>query len=94
MGDDGDSGSFLQRALRRAGRQVGEARREYETAKRRSRTDLPTDDEGRARIVCRRHAEQRSVPVDAEGRPACFDPDHPDCQGCVEDVRAGRIQTW
>ncbi|MHB9287391.1 hypothetical protein ACKVMT_10185 [Halobacteriales archaeon Cl-PHB] len=93
MADD-DSGGFLQRALRRAGRQVGEARQEYEAAKRRSRTALPTDDGGQAKIVCRRHAEERAVPVDAQGRPDCFDADHPDCQGCVEDIRSERIQTW
>ena len=92
MGDEGDS--FLRRALRNAGRQVAEARREYEVAKRQHRFDLPTDDEGRAKLVCRRYAEKRTVAVDAEGRPECFDGEHPDCQGCAEDVRAGRVQTW
>jgi len=55
---------------------------------------LPVDDEGRARLVCRRYAEKRAVAVDAQGRPPCFDPGHPDCQGCVEDVRDGRVETW
>ncbi len=48
----------------------------------------------RPKLVCRRHAERRAVAVDGEGRPACFDPDHPDCQGCVEDIREGMVETW
>jgi len=55
---------------------------------------LPRDDEGRVRQVCRRHAERRAVSVDATGTPACFDADHPDCRGCVEDVREGSVETW
>jgi hypothetical protein len=83
----------LGRYLRRLGRQVEESRRAYREG-RVERFDLPTDDAGRARIVCRRHAERRAVAVDARGRPDCFDPDHPDCQGCVEDVREGVVETW
>lgn len=55
---------------------------------------LPRNENGDARIVCRRYAEKRAVAVDDAGRPACFDADHPDCQGCVEDVRDGRVETW
>jgi hypothetical protein len=55
---------------------------------------LPRNENGDARIVCRRYAERRAVGVDDAGRPACFDADHPDCQGCVEDVRDGRVETW
>ena len=55
---------------------------------------LPRDDEGRARLVCRRHADRRAVAVDDDGRPACFDAGHPDCEGCVEDVRDGIVETW
>lgn len=55
---------------------------------------LPRDDDGDARIVCRRYAEKRAVAVDEAGRPACFDADHPDCKGCVEDVRDGAVETW
>lgn len=72
--------------------QLAEARRAYETA--RNARELPSDDEGRAKIVCRRYAERRAAKLDAEFRPACYEADHPDCEGCVEDVRAGRIETW
>ena len=50
--------------------------------------------EGRARIVCRRYAERRAVSLDERLRPVCYDADHPDCQGCVEDIDAGTIETW
>lgn len=56
--------------------------------------EVPTDDAGNARIVCRRYAEKRTVSVDEDGRPACFDPTHPDCEGCAEDVRQGVVETW
>lgn len=55
---------------------------------------LPRNEDGDARVVCRRYAEKRAVGVDEAGRPACFDPDHPDCKGCVEDVRDGVVETW
>jgi ribosomal protein S6--L-glutamate ligase len=38
--------------------------------------------------------DYRAVIVDGEGRPACFDADHPDCRGCAEDVREGIVETW
>ena len=85
---------FLRGTLRNAGEQYERARQAYGSAKRGALADLPTDDEGKARIVCRRHAEERAVSLDEKARPACFDPDHPDCQGCVEDIREGRIETW
>lgn len=84
----------LRQFLRSAGRQVEEARRAYRDAKASTGRDLPRDDDGRARIVCRRHAEKRAVALDEAGRPDCFDPDHPDCRGCAEDVRGGRVETW
>jgi hypothetical protein len=56
--------------------------------------DVPTDEAGRARLVCRRYAERRAVGIDDEGRPACFSADHPDCVGCFEDLHAGCIETW
>jgi hypothetical protein len=59
-----------------------------------ARYDLPTDEAGRARLVCRRHAERRAALVDADGRPACFEAGHPDCEGCAEDVREGVVETW
>lgn len=90
---------FVRTTFRTAGRRYAEARRAYregrdETADGASQFDLPTDDEGNARLVCRRYAEKRAVPVDEEGRPACFDADHRDCQGCAEDVRDGVVETW
>jgi hypothetical protein len=84
----------LRQKLREAGQQIGEARRAYRRAKRSARVDLPRDREGRARIVCRRHAERRAVPVDPEGKPACFDAASQDCRGCAEDIRAGDVETW
>jgi hypothetical protein len=94
-GDDDRFERFVRTAFRRAGRRYAETTRAY----RQGRThaagfDLPTDDEGRARLVCRRHAERRAVGVDVEGRPACFEADHPDCEGCAEDVREGVVETW
>ena len=86
--------SFLRSKIRSVGRQYADAKRAYANARRSALADLPRDDDGRARIVCRRYAERRAVELDAEVRPACFDPDHPDCRGCVEDVREGRIETW
>ena len=85
---------LLRTKLNAAGQQFEEAKRAYADAKAATTADLPTDDDGRARIVCRRHAEKRAVSIDAEGRPACYDAEHPDCRGCVEDVREGRIETW
>ena len=83
---------FMRSKLRSAGRRVAESRRAFEAG--REIADLPRDEEGRARIVCRRHAERRAVPLDDRGRPVCYEADHPDCEGCVEDVREGRVETW
>lgn len=85
---------FLQTTIRNAGKHYEEARRAYGSARASALADLPTDDEGRAKIVCRRHAERRAVRLDSDARPACFDADHPDCEGCAEDIRDGCIQTW
>lgn len=92
--DDGRIRRFVETTLRSAGRQYAEARRAYSDAKRSALADLPLDEEGRAKVVCRRYAEKRAVSLDEAARPACFDPDHPDCQGCVEDVRDGVVETW
>jgi len=95
MAEDGERlPGFVRSSLRSAGRQLAEARRAYEDAKHSTRADLPLSDDGEARIVCRRHAERRAVSVDGDGRPECFDPEHPDCQGCIEDIRSGTIETW
>jgi hypothetical protein len=94
MSDRDRLSRFLRTKLRGAGRQYEQARKSFEQARAEAVADLPTDEEGRARIVCRRHAEQRAVSVDQEGRPACFEAGHPDCEGCVEDIRAECIETW
>lgn len=85
---------LLRTKLRSAGKQYEEAKRAYEEGKATGAFDLPRDESGRARVVCRRHAEKRAVHVDAEGRPDCFEAGHPDCEGCAEDVRAGVVETW
>jgi hypothetical protein len=85
---------LLRTKLHAVGRQYEESKRAYTDAKSATLADLPTDDEGRARIVCRRHAEKRAVSIDADARPSCYDPEHPDCRGCVEDIREERIETW
>ena len=87
---------FLRDRLRNAGRQYARARTAFSEGKAGVDTadDFPTDEEGRAKLVCRRYAEKRAVELDEKGRPACFDADHTDCVGCVEDIEAGRIETW
>jgi len=93
---------LLREKLREAGRQYARARDAYregrdgsEAPTAGSATDgLSRDDEGRIRIVCRRHADRRAVAVDDEGQPACFEADHPDCEGCAQDVRDGIVETW
>jgi hypothetical protein len=103
--DDGELERFLRLTFRSAGRQVEEARRAFDEARTESapdsdadRTvtlpDLPENANGNARIVCRRHAEKRALALDDAGRPPCFDADHVDCQGCVEDIRDGTVETW
>lgn len=91
---------FLRTKLRDAGRQYERARRAY-TDGQTSVLDeppvpgpIPTDEAGRARIVCRRYAERRAVELDTEHRPNCFEAGHVDCEGCVEDIRAGTIEVW
>ncbi|WP_290818420.1 hypothetical protein [Halovivax sp.] len=87
-----EAGSQYEALRRSTGEQLEEAREAYETA--RNARSIPTDEEGRAKIVCRRYAERRAAMLDEEFRPACFEDGHPDCEGCVEDVRSGRIETW
>lgn len=57
-------------------------------------SSLPCDETGRIRIVCRRAADKRTVMIDTEARPSCFEPGHPDCEGCVRDIRDGIVETW
>ncbi|APW96815.1 hypothetical protein CHINAEXTREME_03080 [Halobiforma lacisalsi AJ5] len=94
---------FLRSKLREAGEQyeqirestdsqLEEAREAYEVAK--NARALPSDEAGRAKIICRRYAEKRAAMLDDRYRPACYEDGHPDCEGCVEDVHEGRIETW
>lgn len=90
----------LRQEARKAGRRYAETKRAYregressEPAVDPSRFGLPAED-GEARIVCRRYAERRTVAVDAEGRPVCFEAGNTACEGCAEDVREGRVETW
>ena len=83
---------FIRSTLQNAGRQVAEVKQAYREG--RTTAGLPRDEEGRVRLVCRRHAERRAVRLDSEGRPACFDANHPDCRGCAEDVQDGIVETW
>ncbi len=92
---DGRLGRYLRQRARAVGRQYEEARRAYRSARDAVLAgEIPVDDAGRARIVCRRYAERRAVRIDAAGRPECYEPDHPDCDGCREDIRRERIETW
>jgi hypothetical protein len=90
---------LIRQKLRAAGRQYARACDAYREGRDRDetsdhRSSLPRDEAGRARIVCRRHADKRAATIDREGRPACFEADHPDCEGCAEDIREGVVETW
>ncbi|WP_339104978.1 hypothetical protein [Haloterrigena salinisoli] len=87
-----EAGEQYEQVRGSTGEQLEEAREAYEVAK--NARSLPSDEAGRAKIVCRRYAEQRAAKLDDQYRPACFEAGHPDCEGCAEDVREGRIETW
>jgi predicted RNase H-like HicB family nuclease len=94
MADDDRLARFIRDTLQSAEQQLSEAKQAYQNGKRSAEAGLPRDEEGRARIVCRRHAEYRAVAMDEQRRPVCYDAENPDCQGCVEDIRDGTIETW
>jgi hypothetical protein len=90
---------LIRQKFRAVGRQYARARDAYREGRDRDeqsdrRPSLPRDEAGRARIVCRRHADKRAAATDREGRPACFEAGHPDCEGCAEDIRDGIVETW
>jgi hypothetical protein len=85
-------GGYLRRAIRSAGRQYEQSREQFTTGRTVNR--LPADEHGRAKIVCRRHADKRAVMLSERGVPPCFDAENRDCQGCLEDIREGAIETW
>lgn len=86
-----DDGGFLSNLVG-VREQLGAASEAFRNA--RGAGALPTDEHGRVRIVCRRHAEHRAVALDVRGRPACYEEGHTDCEGCLEDVRDGTVETW
>jgi len=94
MTDSDRLARFLRAQVQSAGRQYEEARRAFLKAREQKTAETDDGDLPTARIVCRRHAEQRVVGIDEQGRPSCFEAGHPDCEGCAEDVRAGRVETW
>lgn len=93
MTDSDRLSRFVKTKLQDAGRQYEAARQAFSEARTTTRSDLPVEN-GRVRIVCRRHAERRAVRLDGDNRPTCFEGGHPDCEGCVEDIHDGCIETW
>lgn len=89
--DDGRISGFLGN-VKNARSQLGDAKDAFSTA--RSGGKLPTDEEGRVRIVCRRHDERRLAPLDDKGRPTCYEAGHEDCEDCVEAIRDQSVETW
>lgn len=86
-----DSGGFLGN-LKNAKGQLGDAKEAFSNA--RGAGNLPTDEEGRVRIVCRRYEERRLVPLDDKGRPTCYEAGNEDCESCVDAVSDGDVGTW
>ncbi|RLM56394.1 hypothetical protein DVK02_07715 [Halobellus sp. Atlit-31R] len=94
---------LLRQKFREAGRQYARARDAYREGRDAETSGepedpipatVPRDEDGRLRIVCRREADRRTVVVDADSRPECFEAGHPDCEGCVEDLHDGIVETW
>lgn len=86
-----DLRDWLGGAARSAGRNFESAREEFTEGK--IAGSLPQDEEGRAKIVCRRYTERRAVRLD-NGKPDCFEEGNTDCEACAEDVREGNVETW
>ncbi len=91
MSDEGRIERFLHSMAHAAGRRYAESRRAYSHGRTRADVDGPYDEH--ARIVCRRYAQKRTVILDGY-EPDCFETGHPDCEGCLEDVREGTVETW
>lgn len=79
---------FVRTTFRKVGRHYEKTRHDYEGARN---SVLESE---RANIVCRRYAEKRAVELDSNGHPECYEAGHPDCDGCVEDLHNGTIETW
>lgn len=91
MSDSDRLSRFLKTKVRGAGRQFEEAKQAFSEARREAASGGSGSP---VKLVCRRYAEKRSVRLDAEGRPVCYAAGHADCEGCVEDIKAGCIETW
>ena len=91
MSDERGLGRVFQSAARAAGRRYAEAKRAYGHGRTRASAEGLYDEH--ARIVCRRYAQKRTVVLDGY-EPDCFETGHPDCEGCVEDIREGSVETW
>jgi len=78
--------------LKNARSQLGDAKDAFSNA--RGAGSLPTDDDGRVRLVCRRYEERRLAPLDDKGRPTCYEAGNADCESCVEAVTDGDVETW
>ncbi|WP_049998061.1 DUF7091 family protein [Halococcus sediminicola] len=91
MSDDGPIARLLHSTARAAGRRYAESKRAYGDGQTRADSEGPYDEH--ARIVCRRYAQKRTVVLDGY-EPDCFEAGHPDCEGCLEDVREGSVETW
>jgi hypothetical protein len=90
MSDEGRIERFFHSTARAVGRRYAESKHAYDHGRTRT-ADGPYDEH--ARIVCRRYAQKRTVVLDGY-EPDCFEAGHPDCEGCLEDVREGTVETW
>lgn len=86
-----DSSGFLGN-LKNVKGQLGDAKEAFSNA--RGAGNLPTDEEGRVRIVCRRYEERRLAPLDDKGRPTCYEAGNEDCESCVDAVSDESVETW
>jgi hypothetical protein len=62
MADDDRLARFIRDTLRSAEQQLSDAKKAYQNGKRSAEAGLPRDEEGRARIVCRRHGQCVTTP--------------------------------
>lgn len=87
----GGASGFLGN-IKGARKQLGDAKDAFSNA--RGAATLPTDEEGKVRLVCRRYDERRLAPLDDLGRPTCYEAGNEECEECVEAVSDGTVETW
>jgi hypothetical protein len=87
----GGASGFLGN-IKGARKQLGDAKDAFSNA--RGAGTLPTDEDGKVRIVCRRYDERRLAPLDDLGRPSCYEAGNEDCESCVDAVSDGTVETW